>query len=68
MAYLEDVAPQNTRYRQLQEKISAGEDVLMDGLKLAGLVIGFVIAWGAFSKWRARAKVKSHVGSDLEEF
>lgn len=68
MAYLQDVAPQNTRYRQLNDKIEAGQNVLIDAAKLAFLVIGFVIAWGAFSKWRAKAKVKSLAGSDLEEF
>lgn len=68
MMHLEDVAPQNTKYRRLKEKLEAGDSVLADAAKLAFLVIGFVVAWGAFSKWRAKAKVKTLVGSDLEEF
>ncbi len=68
MARLEQIAPMNVEYRRLKEKIEGGEEILYDVLKLAFLVIGFVVAWGAFSKWRAKQKVKSMMGSDLEEF
>lgn len=68
MARLETVAPMNVEYRRLKEKVEGGEEILFDVLKLAFLVIGFVLAWGAFSRWRAKQKVKSMMGSDLEEF
>lgn len=68
MVRLEEIAPMNVEYRRLKDKVEGGQEVLYDVVKLAILVIGFVVAWGAFSKWRAKRKVKSLMGSDLEEF
>lgn len=62
MRRLEEIAPMNTEYRRLVEKIEGQKGFLKNALTLAGGVIGFIVLWGLFSRWRSAAKVNRVAG------
>lgn len=62
MRRLEEVAPMNTEYRRLKDKLAGQEGFLKNALMLAGGVIAFIVLWGLFSRWRSAAKVTRVAG------
>lgn len=67
MAKLEEIAPLNTDYRRLKEKIefegSVGSQIGM----MAGGILALVGAWTLLSRWREKAKVARAAGSAFED-
>lgn len=59
MALLEQVAPQNTQYRQLQEQLQMGDNVLRNIVMYGTGGIAVVVIFGLLSGWRSRARVGS---------
>lgn len=57
MALLEQVAPQNTEYRRLQEQMTLGDQVLRNIITYAAGGIAVVVLFGLLSGWRSRARV-----------
>lgn len=54
-----EIAPMNTEYRKLKEKIEGEDSVLMNVVVAGAAALLLVIGWTQFSKWRAKARVKS---------
>lgn len=67
MAKAEEIAPLNTDYRRLKEKIefegSVGSQIGM----MAGGILALVGAWTLLSRWREKAKVARAAGSAFED-
>jgi len=57
MAMLEQVAPQNTEYRRLQEQLQVGDKVLRNVIMYGAGGIAVVVIFGLLSGWRSRARV-----------
>ncbi len=65
MEQTEQIAPMNTEYRKLKEKLE-GEDSVLTNALLAGVAaLLFVVGWTQFSKWRARARVRRMDGGQF---
>ncbi len=67
MAKLERVAPMNTEYRALKEKLAAEGAVFKNLAITAGIAIGLVLVAMAFGKWRANARVKKFAGGGFDD-
>lgn len=64
---LDEIAPMNTEYRQLKEKLEGQKGFVQKALMLAGALLGFIILWNLFSRWREAAKVKKAEGNPFED-
>lgn len=62
MNRLEEIAPLNTEYRRLKEKLEGQKGFLQKAIMLAGGVVAFIVLWGLFSRWRSAAKVNRVTG------
>lgn len=67
MAKLEEIAPQNTEYRKLKEKMAGEAGVAGQIAMMAGVILAVVAAGTLLSKWREAAKVKAAAGSAFED-
>jgi hypothetical protein len=59
MGYLARIAPMNTDYRRLEEEIDSRGTVLQEAFMFAAAIVGFIVLWTVFTKWRERAKIGS---------
>lgn len=62
MSRLAEIAPMNTEYRRLKEKLDGQKGFLKNALMLAGGVVAFIVLWGLFSRWQGAAKVNRVAG------
>lgn len=67
MRRLDDIAPMNTEYRQLKEKLEGQQGFVQNALMLVGAVIGFIVLWNLFARWREAAKVKRAAGNPFDD-
>jgi hypothetical protein len=67
LAKLEQVAPMNTEYRRLKDKIAANESTFANAFGLGAIAVLVVLAATALSRWRAQARVRRAAGHGFED-
>ena len=61
-----EVAPMNTQYRRLKDKIDTEENVLPNILKISAAAIVALVIGTRFARWRQQQRVRRASGNELE--